>query len=644
MAIKPRPYQRAAVDALYTYWSEGGGNGLIVIPTGGGKSLALAMICQELLADYPDMRIGIVTHVKELVGQNAQELLRLWPQADIGINSAGLFRRDRSAQILFMGIQSVHRKTHLLGGFDLMLVDEAHLIPRNSDTMYGRFLKNCRETVPDMRIVGLTATPYRLDSGRLDDGDDKLFDAIVYDANVRTLIEDGYLSPLISKATLAQIDTQGLHRRAGEFVQAEMDERARIPTVVEAAVQEVVEAGRDRAGWLVFCTSVEHAIQVRDEIRRHDISCETVTGDTPAGERDSIISAYKARRIRCLTSVGVLTTGFNAPHVDLLALLRPTLSTGLYIQMVGRAFRPLYASGFDLNTAEGRHAAIAAGPKPNALILDFAGNVERHGPVDAVKPRKQGGGKKKEEDEQEGEEEETVKAKVCPTCRSYVAPAELMCPQCGFEWPKPAPKHKPRAEETPILTSEKTKPEAIGISRVRFARHHKPGSPDSMKITYETMWDSYSQWICFEHSGFARDKAVTWWRRMGGKQPIPSTVTEALARVDLEIGEIISIVVRKSGQYPEVITVKLSGEPHVGPSRVQPDKRKEFNDRDFGRWQGKTTPRDPEREKIIDRVVALRNKTVANGCTPDEATSAAAKASELMTKYSISDYDVEIPF
>ena len=626
MALNLRPYQRESINAVYEFWGDGGGNPLVVIPTGGGKSLILSTVCRELLEDYKEMRIGIVTHVKELVQQNAEEIFRIWPGAPIGIYSAGMGRRDVRSQVLFMGIQSVHSKAHILGNFDLLIVDEAHLIPRNSDTMYGRFIADCRERTPDMRLLGLTATPYRLDSGRLEDGDGAMFDSIAYEANVRDLIEQGYLSSLISKATLAQIDMTGVHRRAGEFVQAEMDERARIPTVVEAAVREIVEAGQDRAGWLIFCTSVEHAAQVRDEIRRHNISCESVTGSTPAGERDRIIRSYKARHIRCLTSVGVLTTGFNAPHVDLIAMLRPTLSTGLYVQMVGRAFR------------------LAPG-KENALILDFAGNVSRHGPIDAVRPREQGAARKKREEGGEPEDE-TAKVKVCPQCRAHNDPGALICYHCGFEWPPEPPKHKPVAEEEPILTTEKTKPKDIAIKRVWFKRHRKTDMPDSMKITYDTSHsDSYSQWVCFEHKGFARDKAVSWWRRMGGKMPIPGTVTEALGRVDAEIASVVSITVRKVGQYPEVLNVKL-GDPHSGASRVRADDPYEHAMR--GSWAMRPPPMSDEKRKKLDIIVSLRAKTIANGCTPAEVATAANKAQAMMNQYGITEAQVvmeeDIPF
>lgn len=602
MTLDLRPYQRESVDGLYNFWRDGGGNGLIVLPTGAGKSLVIATLCQELLEAYPDMRIGIVTHVKELVSQNAQELIRAWPGAPVGIYSAGLGRRDTRAKILFMGIQSVYNKGERLGDFDMLIIDECHLIPRSSATMYGKFLESCKDRVRDMRIVGLTATPYRLDSGRLDSGPEALFDKIVFEANVRELIEAGYLSPLISKATLAQIDTSGLHRRAGEFVQSEMDERARIPSIVEAAVEEIVAAGQDRAGWLIFCTGVEHAGQVRDAIRRHNITCESVTGDTPAGERDSIIRRYKEGKIRCLTSVGVLTTGFNAPHVDLLAMLRPTLSTGLYVQMVGRAFR------------------LAPG-KANALILDFAGNVVRHGPVDAIKPRRTGAGAS--QDDERGEGQERVMAKACPSCHVYAPISQMEC-ECGYRWPAPPPRHEARAaDDAPILTTEAVKPKRFEIEKVTFNRHRKAGSPDSMRVDFHSLATSFSQWVCFEHQGYARQKASLWWGKMGGSMPAPQTVEEALERAHLELKVVVGVEVRTTGKYPEIISMIFA----KVDERLKPEDRK----------------------RIVEKMKSLAKKTIQNGCTEHEYEAASSKLAEMSRKYGIRSREYggpssEVPF
>jgi DNA repair protein RadD len=535
-----RPYQREALDALYAYWQGGGGNGLLVLPTGAGKSLVIATLARELLEGFPGLRIGIVTHVKELIAQNAQELIRAWPSAPVGIYSAGLGRRDAHARILFMGIQSVHRKVDHLGDIDVLIVDEAHLIPRSSDTMYGRFLQDLRGRVPDMRIVGLTATPYRLDSGRLDRGREALFDDVVYEVNVRDLIEASYLSRLISKATLEEISTSGVGVRGGEFIPGQLQAAARRPSVVVNAVREIVQLGGDRRGWLAFCTGVEHAADVRDCMREQGITCEMVTGDTEAAERDSIIARYKRREIRCLTSVAVLTTGFNAPHVDLIAMLRPTLSTGLYIQMVGRGFR------------------LADG-KDDCLVLDFAGNVRRHGPVDAVTVKREPGGGRDEPDEMKVKPD-SVLAKACPVCSTLVHIAVMTCETCGHAWPAPKPKHQATAEAAPILTTEAPADRWLEVRDVAFDRHEKIGAPPSLRVEYLSGPRVYREWICFEHSGFAREKAGIVWRRLGGQLPVPATVDEALGRLD-ELATVTGIRVKDQGKYPEVIARRIEAAP-----------------------------------------------------------------------------------
>ena len=250
--LELRPYQRQSLDALYAYWGEQGGNPLIVIPTGGGKSLVIASLLRELIGNYPTLRIGIVTHVKELIGQDYQELIRYWPQAPAGIYSAGLARRDTRSQILFCGIQSVWNKTAQIGPIDLLIVDEAHLISREASTRYGKFITSLKKRTPDMRIVGHTATPFRLDSGRLDLGDDKLFDKIVYEADLAEMIKAGYLSPLISKATVTEFDLSGVGKRGGECIAGQLEVAVDKDWVTVEAVKEMVAFGADRRAWLAF--------------------------------------------------------------------------------------------------------------------------------------------------------------------------------------------------------------------------------------------------------------------------------------------------------------------------------------------------------------------------------------------------------
>jgi DNA repair protein RadD len=517
-----RPYQRAALDALYAYWRGDAKNALIVLPTGAGKSLVLAELCRELLKDWPTLRIGIVTHVKELIGQNYQELIKIWPQAPAGIYSAGIGRRDARAQILFCGIQSVWNKSQQVGAFDLLLIDEAHLIGRSASSMYGKFFEAQRNLTGDMKIVGLTATAFRLDSGRLDQGKDRLFDRIVYDAAVTDLIEQGYLSPLISKATVQQLSTDGVAKRGGEFVPGQLEIAVNKDWITRAAAEEMVRYGADRKKWLAFCVGVKHAGDVRDALRALNVSSETVTGETPKGERDRLIREFKAGSIRCLTSVGVLGTGFNVPSVDLIALLRPTESAGLFCQQVGRGLRK----------AEG---------KTDCLVLDFAGLTKRHGPIDQITI--ESGSKAKDD-------KDAPLAKECPQCFTLVALAARRCPTCGHEWPERLePKHDAVADATTSIIS-KGAAVWVDVDQVRYYWHEKPGSQPSIRVEYSCGFTIHREWVCLSHQGFARQKAEQWWLRCG-ERPLPASSADGFKRIG-ELKAPAQIQVRPSGKYFEV--------------------------------------------------------------------------------------------
>lgn len=329
-----RPYQQGAVDAIFDYWDQGGGNPLVDLATGTGKSVVISTLARRAIEQWPEARILALVHVKELVEQNAKALLRAWPAAPLGINSAGLGRRDKRSQILYASIQSVAREDAFsLGERHIIIVDEAHLIPTKGNGQYRTLINRLREAVPKARICGFTATPYRLDSGRLDGGDDRLFDQTVYSYDIGQGVDDGYLSPLISRATGAVIDVSQVKRAGGEFVAGALEAAADREALTAAACDEIIVKGADRRAWLVFCAGVAHAEHVRDAMRARGIHAETVTGDTPKAERDRLINAFREGRLRCLTNANVLTTGFDAPRCDLIAMLRPTLSTSLYVQM-----------------------------------------------------------------------------------------------------------------------------------------------------------------------------------------------------------------------------------------------------------------------------------------------------------------------
>jgi DNA repair protein RadD len=513
-----RPYQQDAIDAIYAYFEAHKGNPLVVIPTAGGKALVLSAFSEGVLKAWPDQRILVVTHVRELIAQNHAEMIGLWPEAPAGIYSAGLGKREANARILFAGIQSVHRRAAEIGHCDLVLIDEAHLIPTASATMYRRFLGELTAINPKLKVIGFTATPYRLESGMLHEGDGALFTDVAYEISVRELIDQGYLCPLVSKQPKTKLDVGGVGSRGGEFIASELQAAVDKEAITRAAVSEIIAYGAERKSWLAFCSGVDHARHVAEEFRGRGITCATIFGDTPKDERDGIIAAFKRGDIRALASMGVLTTGFNAPAVDLIAMLRPTKSAGLYVQMAGRGTR------------------LAPG-KENCLVLDFAGNVSRHGPIDLVEPRKSGGGG--------GGEAPT---KVCPECENILPIAASECPDCGYEFPAPEVKIAPTASTLAILSGKRDR--WVEVSSVTYRKHVKEGSPPSLRVEYHCGLVIHKEWVCLEHQGYARLKAEGWWERRS-VAPIPRTVDEALSAV----GGLLRpshIFVRSNGQFTEI--------------------------------------------------------------------------------------------
>jgi DNA repair protein RadD len=236
-------------------------------------------------------------------------------------------------------------------------------------------------------------------------------------------------------------------------------------------------------------------------MREFGANAETVFGDTPGPERDRVLSDFRSGKLKYLVNVNVLTTGFDAPNIDCVAMVRPTLSPGLYYQMVGRGFR----------LHEG---------KENCLVLDFGGNVLRHGPVDAVRVRRP---------KHNGDGE--APAKECPECHSVIAMGYSVCPDCGYEFPREKQKHEATASTEGILTGDPVTTEHE-VHDVFYSVHQKRGAPEdaprTMRVEYKLGFYRYqSEWICFEHTGWARRKAESWWRRRSNV-PVPRTSEEAV--------------------------------------------------------------------------------------------------------------------
>jgi DNA repair protein RadD len=246
---------------------------------------------------------------------------------------------------------------------------------------------------------------------------------------------------------------------------------------------------------MVFCVTVRHATLIAHTLREMGQDAVLVTGESI--DRDESIERFKRGLARFLVNIDVLTTGFDYPGVDCIAILRATKSAGLYCQIVGRGLR------------------IADG-KSDCLLLDFGGNIRRHGVLDDVAPDSGGGGFKT-----------VAMSKECPSCGAEVSRMAKSCKHCGHVFVSNTERevrHYAQADDADPLRKQAT---VYNVARVLYCRHRKEGKPDSLKVTYCTEGMQYvNEWVCVEHDGYPQQKARQWFARRGIM--MPETVTEAL--------------------------------------------------------------------------------------------------------------------
>lgn len=475
--MKLRPYQQQSIDMLYDWMRKNDGHPCVVLPTGAGKSVIIAKLVSDAVKNWPGTRVLMLCHQKELIEQNAEKMRQVWPNAPLGIYSAGLGRRDLDV-ITFAGIQSVRKKGNFIGHTDLVIVDECHLISHRAEGGYRALIDVLTQINPNLRVIGLTATPYRLGHGYITDGD-ALFDGLIEPVQIASLVADGYLAPLRSKVTQSALDVSGVHKRGGEYIERELQAAVDTKNNNQTVVRETISRAGDRKAWLFFCSGVEHAHHIRDELQAQGVSAETITGDTPKTERERIIHEYKAGRIRALTNANVLTTGFDYPDIDLVVMLRPTMSPGLYVQMAGRGMR--LKSHTD-----------------HCLVLDFAGVVAQHGPITYVRPPE---GRDTREDKGE------APVKACDGCHELVHPSCRVCPACGHEFPPPEkPKLSLRDDDIMGLNGKRMK-----VTDWLWADHLSRSSGKQMiKVTYYGALSDrpITEYLPILHEGYAGQKAM----------------------------------------------------------------------------------------------------------------------------------------
>lgn len=524
--IQPRYYQADAEAAIFNYYASGmNGNPVVAMPTASGKSVVIASFCKNVLQTWPRQRIIVATHVKELVQQNHGKMLEAWDGAPAGVYSAGLKQRDSVMPIIFGGIQSMVERVNMFGWRDLLLVDEAHLISGKDDSNYGKFIAGLKHTNPHLKVIGFSATPWRMGAGKISDGPvftDVCFDNTTLEA-FNKLIAEGYLCNLIPKRTRTELNVSDVKIVKGDYAQGELQTAVDKDSITHAACKEIIEQGHDRYSWLIFASGIEHSDHIAQMMNSFGVDCVSIHSKMDDDVRDVALRNFKNGRLRCVVNNNVLTTGFDHPGIDLIGDLRPTTSVVLHVQKYGRGLRP-------------------APSKENCLVLDFAGNTKRLGPInDPVIPKKR------------GQREGVAPVRICEKCGTYNHARATHCINCGekFEF---APKITHQAGTDELIRVGPGEPvvQMFNVQRVIYGRHQKDGGLPVMKVSYLCDLKMFNEVVCFEHSGYARQKAEKWWReRMFGEAP--KSVDTALQHVgQLTVPRQIRVWVNK--KYPEVMT------------------------------------------------------------------------------------------
>lgn len=475
---------------------------IVVAPTGSGKTVMICDFIDKYISKNPKGRILILSHVKEILDQDFTALTEYFPYVQIGLYSSGMKSRDKNQKITVAGIQSVYKKALTFMDVSIVIIDECHLVTIRQNGMYRKFLNGLRAN-----YVGFTATHFRLGHGYIHKGEGALFNKLAYDISqsetFNKLVEQKYLTRLITKATVLRMSTRNLRLRAGDYIPKQLSERFDRESITDKAVDEIIEFGYNYKKWLVFAIDIDHAEHITETFNKKGVDARVVHSKMK-DDRDSVVWDFKRGKFRCVVNVDILTTGLDVPDIDLIAMLRPTQSPVIHVQTIGRGLR-------------------VASDKSHCLVLDFAGNTQRLGPINDVRitpPSRLLGGPQI--------------LKECPNC-SALQPLKLkICDVCGHEF-KFRNKLSRTADTTSVVKETKSPDQLTTeeggrakwhkVDDVTYALHHKDGKPTSLKVTYRIGISTFSEYITYDHEGYAGRKARNWVRfRAPQGMPDPTSV------------------------------------------------------------------------------------------------------------------------
>lgn len=513
-----RWYQNESVDALIEYLKkDDAGHPIVVAPTGSGKTIILCEFVNRFLTEKIDSNILVLSHVKEILEQDHDALAKYFDGFSVGLYSKGLHSKTIT-KITVAGIQSVWRAVEKFSHFDIIIIDECHLVTIKQTGMYRKFLNGI-----DANYIGLTATPFRLGHGYIHQGKGALFTDIVYDLssskNFNRLVEEGYLTKLITKSTIMEMDTTEIRTRAGDFAQNDLSKTFDRKSITNNAVAEIIKFGKNYKKWLIFAIDIEHAEHISETLNFNGVKTLCVHSKMD-DDRSKLINDFKKGEYRAIVNVDILTTGFDVPSIDLIAMLRPTKSPVIHVQTIGRGLR------------------IAPG-KDHCLVLDFAGNTERLGPINYIQIRN------KEKSKKKGQ----PITKKCPDCGCIHHPTVKICDACGHKFTF-IEKLRSGASVAAIIREELER--WVNVSEVTYSIYTKSKKPDSLLVKYHCGLSVFREWVCFSHKGYPKYKADAWVRYRVRTDYFPEDLGELYKNIHL-LEKPKAIKVNTTEKFPRIV-------------------------------------------------------------------------------------------
>jgi len=547
-----RYYQDEAAEAPFEFFANNAeGNPLIALPTASGKSVVIPLFLVKCFERYPlaNMRFLIVVPSKDLVKQNVEKMRSLLPNVPIGINCDGLNQRDTMHPIVIGTPGSLVSMLEEIGHRDLMLVDEAHTIPEKENAVYNRIIIRLREINELLRIIGLTATAYD-NYGTLIQHDPitkkaiSLFSEIIYD---RTKPEDflefiakRWLCPLIPVGTETKYDISDVGMSKGDFNQQQLQKATDKHEKTVAAVAELIKVAnlRNRHCGLVFGNGIEHAEHICEELQLQGETATVIHSKMKDSVRDERLRDYRQGKYRWMVNNGVLTTGFDHPPIDIIGVIRHTCSIPLWVQILGRGLRVydwmderLYIPGFEFTKTE-------------CIVMDFADNTSRLGPIDAPLFKKRSKG--------EGGD---APVKICPVtyCKAYNYASSRFCYMCDHEF-KFETKYTGQSSGEAILSNSEPVLYSAKVGNITYAKLSS-GGINILQVVYHCGSKKYTEIVCLEHTTAAARHAHGWWlTRSEPGSLIPSKVDDALRiAYKLKRPHTITVEVSPGAKYPKVV-------------------------------------------------------------------------------------------